>query len=73
MPESTDEIVRVCQSGARFEARHCGDMEAARKFWTEKIFPLGYNVNYNLQMEFINLERSYGTVKHCRRQFHKVG
>ena len=72
LPDSADEIVRICQFGARFEAKRGCDMEAARRFWTEKIFPLGYNVNYNLQMEFINLERAYGNVKHCRRHFHKV-
>merc|ERR1719192_2578229 len=72
MENSQDEIARVAQYAARFEAKHCFNMEGARKIWADQIFPLGFNINYNMQMEFINLERAYGSLKHCRRHFHKA-
>ena len=58
---------------ARIEGEFAKDIQASRDVWNNII--LQRNDNYsNAQMwlEFINLERSYGTLKHCRKLFRRA-
>ena len=37
LSDSADEILRVSQYSARFEAKQCGNIEAARKIFAEQV------------------------------------
>ncbi|XP_042223053.1 squamous cell carcinoma antigen recognized by T-cells 3-like [Homarus americanus] len=58
---------------ARIEAECAHNQERAREIWNDIIMKRNNNFkNASLWLEFINLERSYGTEKHCRKLFRRA-
>ncbi|XP_022096230.1 LOW QUALITY PROTEIN: squamous cell carcinoma antigen recognized by T-cells 3-like [Acanthaster planci] len=66
-----DPVRSLQQYSARMEAKHCGNMEAARSQWNE-IMALGHANEAQMWLEYVNLERSYGDAKHCRKILHRA-
>ncbi|KAK8726198.1 hypothetical protein OTU49_010418 [Cherax quadricarinatus] len=58
---------------ARIEAECAHDAERAREIWNDIIMKRNNNFkNAKLWLEFISLERSYGSEKHCRKLFRRA-
>lgn len=58
---------------ACIEAEFVGDCERAREIWNDIIMKRNNNFkNSDLWLEFINLERSFGSRKHCRKLFRRA-
>uniref|UniRef100_A0A0P4WF69 RRM domain-containing protein n=1 Tax=Scylla olivacea TaxID=85551 RepID=A0A0P4WF69_SCYOL len=58
---------------ARIEAQFVRDCERTREIWNDIIMKRNNNFkSSNLWLEFINLERSFGSEKHCRKLFRRA-
>ncbi|MPC15935.1 Squamous cell carcinoma antigen recognized by T-cells 3 [Portunus trituberculatus] len=58
---------------ACIEAQFVRDCERAREIWNDIIMKRNNNFKRsNLWLEFINLERSFGSEKHCRKLFRRA-
>ncbi|XP_027207543.2 squamous cell carcinoma antigen recognized by T-cells 3 [Penaeus vannamei] len=71
--ESGDIESEIPRFFARIEAEFAKNMERAREIWNDIIMRRNNNFkNVSLWLEFINLERCYGTEKHCRKLFRRA-
>nr|XP_045609668.1 squamous cell carcinoma antigen recognized by T-cells 3-like isoform X1 [Procambarus clarkii] len=58
---------------SRIEAEFARDAERSREIWNDIIMRRNNNFkNAKLWLEFINIERSYGSEKHCRKLFRRA-
>ncbi|XP_051160742.1 squamous cell carcinoma antigen recognized by T-cells 3-like [Leptopilina boulardi] len=61
----------ILQFWARTEAIHAKDMEKARELWAD-ILTQGHSSKAASWLEFISLEKCYGTTKHLRKLYPKA-
>lgn len=58
---------------ARIEAEYAHDQEKAREMWNDIVMKRNNNFkNGNFWLEFINMERSYGSEKYCRKLYRRA-
>ncbi|KAK3855213.1 hypothetical protein Pcinc_038368 [Petrolisthes cinctipes] len=71
--EEGDLESRIPRFWAQIEAEYEKSPEQARAIWNDTIMKRNNNFNNaNMWLEFINLERSFGTEKHCRKLFRRA-
>ncbi|RXG67550.1 Squamous cell carcinoma antigen recognized by T-cells 3 [Armadillidium vulgare] len=71
--EEGDKECRIARFQSRVEAESARDIEACRAVWNDYI--MRRNQNYkvgNLWIEFLNLERVFGSEKHCRKLYRRA-
>lgn len=66
-----DADVSLCRLWAAVEAK-VGQLEAARAVWSDVLAQKAYTGRHDLWLEFIELERRVGTVKHTRKLFRRA-
>ncbi|XP_066945811.1 squamous cell carcinoma antigen recognized by T-cells 3-like [Macrobrachium rosenbergii] len=71
--EEGDIDSEVARFWARIETELAKNPERSREIWNDIIMKRNDNFkNSSLWLEFINLERSYGSEKHCRKLFRRA-
>ncbi|KAB7501239.1 Squamous cell carcinoma antigen recognized by T-cells 3 [Armadillidium nasatum] len=71
--EEGDKECRIARFQSRVEAESARDIEACRAVWNDYI--MRRNQNYkvgHLWIEFLNLERMFGSEKHCRKLYRRA-